>query len=49
MGTKIKRPGSEADPPFSAEVKIGGAIPPLPNTSLWSYAKSIKYGDNFHI
>jgi hypothetical protein len=33
----IKRPGREADhsPPFSVEVKNGGAIPQLPHTSLW--------------
>jgi hypothetical protein len=31
----VKRPGHEADhsPPSSAEVKNGGAIPPLPQTS----------------
>jgi hypothetical protein len=33
----IKRQGCEADhsPPSSAEVKNGGAIPPLPDTFLW--------------
>jgi hypothetical protein len=33
----VKQPGHEADhsPPFSAEVKNGGAIPPLHDTSLW--------------
>jgi hypothetical protein len=42
MGTKdlftgIERPGREADhlPPSSAEVKKGGAISPLPETSSW--------------
>jgi hypothetical protein len=32
--TGVKRPGSEADhsPPSSAEVKNGGAMPPLPHT-----------------
>jgi hypothetical protein len=33
----VKRPGSEADhsSPSSAEVKNGGAIPPLPHMSSW--------------
>jgi hypothetical protein len=33
----IKRPGREADhsPPSSAEVKNGGALPPLPHMSSW--------------
>jgi hypothetical protein len=33
----VKRQGREADhlPPSSAEVKKGGAIPPLPHTSSW--------------
>jgi hypothetical protein len=33
----VKRPGREADhsPSSSVEVKNGGAIPPLPHTSLW--------------
>jgi hypothetical protein len=33
----VKHLGHEADysPPFSAKVKNGGAIPPLPNTSSW--------------
>jgi hypothetical protein len=34
----VKRQGREADghsPSFSAEVKNGGAIPPLPHTSSW--------------
>jgi hypothetical protein len=33
----IKRPEREADHPLpsSAEVKNGGAIPPLPHTSSW--------------
>jgi hypothetical protein len=36
----VKRPGREADhsPPFSAEVKNGGAIPPLPHMSSWHIA-----------
>jgi hypothetical protein len=42
MGTKgsipgVNRPGHEADhsPPSSAEVKVSGAISPLPNTPSW--------------
>jgi hypothetical protein len=37
MGTGVKRPGREADhsPPSRAEVKKGGAIPPLPHMSSW--------------
>jgi hypothetical protein len=33
----LKRPAREADysPPFNAEVKNGGAIPPLPHISSW--------------
>jgi hypothetical protein len=33
----VERPGDETDhsPPTSAKVKNGGAIPPLPYTSLW--------------
>jgi hypothetical protein len=33
----VKRPGREADhtPPSSAEVKNGGAVPPLPHLSSW--------------
>jgi hypothetical protein len=38
---EVKRPGREADqtPPFTAEVKNGAAIPPLPHTSLWRGAQ----------
>jgi hypothetical protein len=34
---RLKRPGREADrlPPSGADVKNGGAIPPLPDTSSW--------------
>jgi hypothetical protein len=33
----VKKPGLEDDhtPPFSSEVKNGGAIPPVPHTSSW--------------
>jgi hypothetical protein len=36
----VKRPGRGADhsPPSSAEVRMNGAIPPLPNTSSWRSA-----------
>jgi hypothetical protein len=45
----VKRPGGEADhsPTSSAEVKNGGAIPPLPNTFSLSGASLIKNRDNF--
>jgi hypothetical protein len=35
LSLRLKRPGSESDhsPPSSAEIKNGGAIPPLPYTS----------------
>jgi hypothetical protein len=38
---EVKLPGREADhsPPASDEVKNGGAILPLPNTSSWHGAK----------
>jgi hypothetical protein len=38
--SEVKRPEREADrsPSSSAEVKNGGAIPPLPHTSSWSVA-----------
>jgi hypothetical protein len=47
MGTglspAVKRPGREAEhsPPFSDEVRNGGAIPPLPHTSSWRCATLI--------
>jgi hypothetical protein len=43
------RHGREADqsPPFIAEVRTGGAIPPLPNTSSWHGAQLMKYRDSF--
>jgi hypothetical protein len=44
-----KRLGLEANhsPPPNAEVKNGGAVPPLRHTSLWRRAKLIKRRDNF--
>jgi hypothetical protein len=46
---KVKQPGREADhqPPSNVEIKNGGAIPPLPNTSSWRGAQLIKHRDNF--
>jgi hypothetical protein len=40
LSPEVKRPGREADhsPQSSAEVKNGGAIPPLPNMSSWHSA-----------
>jgi hypothetical protein len=34
-GLKRQRRESDHSPPSSAEVKNGGAIPPLPHTSSW--------------
>jgi hypothetical protein len=41
----VKWPGREADhsPPSSAEVKNGGAIPPLPHKSSWHSVLLIKH------
>jgi hypothetical protein len=49
LSPRLKRPGREADhsPPSSAEVKNGGAIPPLPYMSSWHSAELIKHRDNF--
>jgi hypothetical protein len=43
----VKRPGCEADhsPPSTAEVKVPGVIPPLPNTPSWRDAQ-LKQRDN---
>jgi hypothetical protein len=45
LSPRVKRPRSEADlsPKSSAEVKNGGAIPPLPHTSLW---RSVRHARN---
>jgi hypothetical protein len=45
----VKRPGRETDRslPSSAEVKNGGTIPPLPDTSSWHSTSLIKHRDNF--
>jgi hypothetical protein len=41
LSSEVKLMGHEADrsPSASAEVKNGGAIPPLPHTSLWHSAQ----------
>jgi hypothetical protein len=52
MGTPVssgvRRPGCEADHslPSSAEVKNGGAVPPVPHMSSWRGAQLIKRRDN---
>jgi hypothetical protein len=40
LSMEIKRLGHEAGnlPPSSAEVKKGGAVPPLPHMSSWCHA-----------
>jgi hypothetical protein len=45
----LKRPGREADhlPAPSAEVKNGGAVPPVLHISSWHSAKLINHRDNF--
>jgi hypothetical protein len=49
LSVKVKRPGREADhsPSSSAELKNGGAIPPLPYKSSWHSTSLIKYRDKF--
>jgi hypothetical protein len=50
MGTGGCSPKGRATGAWSwplTEVKNGGAIPPLPDTSSWHDAKLIKYKDNF--
>jgi hypothetical protein len=45
----VKRPGREADYslPSTAEIKNGGAVPPLSHASSWLDAYLIKHKDNF--
>jgi hypothetical protein len=45
----VKWPAREADqsPPCSAELKKGGAIPPLPRMSSWHSTYLIKHRHNF--
>jgi hypothetical protein len=49
ISLRVKRPGREAAhlPPTNAEVKSGGAIPPLPYMSSWYNASLNKHRDNF--
>jgi hypothetical protein len=48
-GGGVKRQGPEADhsPPSSAEVKNGGAIPPLPHMFSWHSAVTNEEQDSF--
>jgi hypothetical protein len=50
LSPAIMRPGCEADhsPRSSAEVKNGGAIPPLPHACSWLGASLMKPRDNFN-
>jgi hypothetical protein len=45
---RAKRPRYEADqsPPYTFEIKNGGAITPLPHTSSWCGALLVKPGTN---
>jgi hypothetical protein len=45
----VKWPGLKTDdlPTCNADVKNGGAIPPLPHMTSWHSAKLIKNRDNF--
>jgi hypothetical protein len=47
----VKRPGREADQlcPPSAEMKTGGAIPPLPNKSSWRGDYLIEHRDKLFL
>jgi hypothetical protein len=49
ISPRVKRLRREADhsPPSSAEVKKGGAIPPLPHMSSWHSDSLINHRDNF--
>jgi hypothetical protein len=49
ISPEVKRPGRESDhlPPYSAEVKNGGVIPPLLRTSSRPGAYLIMYKVNF--
>jgi hypothetical protein len=47
--SRVERSRREADhsPPSSAKVKIGEAVPPLPDASSWSGTSLIKHRNNF--
>jgi hypothetical protein len=47
LGVKRPRRVSDHSSPSSAEVKNGGAIPPLPYTSSWRGVSLIKHRDTF--
>jgi hypothetical protein len=49
LSVGVKRQGREADhsPLYGADVKEGGAIPPLLSISSWLSAELMMYGDNF--
>jgi hypothetical protein len=49
LSSALKLPGREKDhsPPFSAEVKNGGAIHPLSHMFSWRGASLINHRDNF--
>jgi hypothetical protein len=49
LSPEVKRSGRETDnsPPSNAEVKYGGAIPPLLHASSWRSALLFKHKDNF--
>jgi hypothetical protein len=49
LSPELKRPGYEAghSPPSSAEDRNGGAILPLPHTSLWRGAHLIEHRNDF--
>jgi hypothetical protein len=50
ISTEVKRPELEADqsPPFSAEVKNGGAIAPLSHISPWHSVKLMQNSDTVY-
>jgi hypothetical protein len=51
LSSWVKRPGRETDhsPPSSAEVRNGGAIPPIPHILSWHRAQLINHRNNFYI
>jgi hypothetical protein len=50
IGTRGSFPGGEADhiPPSSAELKNGGAMPPLPHTSSWHPLQLIIHRSHYY-
>jgi hypothetical protein len=47
LGIKRQKRKADHSPPFSVEVKNGGALHPLPYTSSWSGGKLITHRKNF--